>query len=124
MKLLAVAIGVTAALLLVYFTRPSPVLLRAAVPELQAPATDGKGDRLPPLHRDDEDAPLPDRRGADDLRPVHDAPSRELPARDSRNQQARQSSSDPVCGVKGRTWYSKANGWRYWRCNRPTGGRP
>jgi pyruvate dehydrogenase E2 component (dihydrolipoamide acetyltransferase) len=25
---------------------------------------------------------------------------------------------DPVCGTKGRTWYTKQNGWKYWRCNR------
>jgi hypothetical protein len=26
--------------------------------------------------------------------------------------------SDPVCGPRGRTWYTKDNGWKYWRCNR------
>jgi hypothetical protein len=26
--------------------------------------------------------------------------------------------ADPVCGARGRTWYTKDNGWRYWRCNR------
>jgi hypothetical protein len=25
---------------------------------------------------------------------------------------------DPVCGPRGRTWYVKDNGWKYWRCNR------
>jgi hypothetical protein len=25
---------------------------------------------------------------------------------------------DSACGAKGRTWYTKDNGWRYWRCNR------
>jgi hypothetical protein len=25
---------------------------------------------------------------------------------------------DSVCGPRGRTWYTKDNGWRYWRCNR------
>lgn len=25
---------------------------------------------------------------------------------------------DPVCGVKGRTYYIKKGGWRAWRCNR------
>jgi hypothetical protein len=25
---------------------------------------------------------------------------------------------DRVCGDKGRQWYTKANGWRYWRCIR------
>jgi hypothetical protein len=26
--------------------------------------------------------------------------------------------ADAVCGARGRTWYVKDNGWRYWRCNR------
>jgi hypothetical protein len=26
--------------------------------------------------------------------------------------------ADPVCGPRGRTWYVKENGWRYWRCVR------
>jgi hypothetical protein len=26
--------------------------------------------------------------------------------------------SDPVCGARGRTWYTKDNGWRAWKCNR------
>jgi hypothetical protein len=26
--------------------------------------------------------------------------------------------TDPVCGPRGRTWYTKDNGWRYWRCVR------
>lgn len=25
---------------------------------------------------------------------------------------------DRVCGQRGRTWYHRANGWAYWRCNR------
>ena len=25
---------------------------------------------------------------------------------------------DSVCGAKGRTWHTKDNGGRYWRCNR------
>lgn len=25
---------------------------------------------------------------------------------------------DPVCGPKGRYWYSNERGWRYWRCRR------
>jgi hypothetical protein len=25
---------------------------------------------------------------------------------------------DPVCGPRGRVWYTKDNGWRYWRCVR------
>jgi hypothetical protein len=26
--------------------------------------------------------------------------------------------ADPVCGAKGRTWYTRDNGWKYWRCTR------
>jgi hypothetical protein len=26
--------------------------------------------------------------------------------------------ADPVCGSRGRTWYTKDNGWRAWKCNR------
>jgi hypothetical protein len=26
--------------------------------------------------------------------------------------------ADPVCGPRGRVWYTKDNGWRYWRCVR------
>jgi hypothetical protein len=26
--------------------------------------------------------------------------------------------TDPVCGPRGRVWYTKDNGWRYWRCVR------
>ena len=26
--------------------------------------------------------------------------------------------ADPVCGPRGRTWYTKDNGYRYWRCVR------
>ena len=25
---------------------------------------------------------------------------------------------DPVCGARGRTWYTRDNGWKYWRCVR------
>jgi hypothetical protein len=25
---------------------------------------------------------------------------------------------DPVCGARGRTWYTRENGWKYWRCVR------
>jgi hypothetical protein len=25
---------------------------------------------------------------------------------------------DPICGPRGRTWYTKDNGYRYWRCNK------
>ena len=26
--------------------------------------------------------------------------------------------TDPVCGPRGRTWYTRENGWKYWRCQR------
>jgi hypothetical protein len=26
--------------------------------------------------------------------------------------------ADPVCGPRGRTWYTKDSGWKYWKCNR------
>jgi hypothetical protein len=26
--------------------------------------------------------------------------------------------ADPVCGPRGRVWYTKDNGWKYWRCVR------
>jgi hypothetical protein len=26
--------------------------------------------------------------------------------------------ADPVCGPRGRTWYTRENGWKSWRCNR------
>jgi hypothetical protein len=26
--------------------------------------------------------------------------------------------ADPVCGARGRTWYTRENGWKYWRCVR------
>jgi hypothetical protein len=66
---------------------------------------------------EEPDAVVPDPRRADDLRPVHAEARRELPASHSRDQQHRER-LDPVCGKRGRTWYTKANGWRYWRCNR------
>jgi hypothetical protein len=25
---------------------------------------------------------------------------------------------DPVCGARGRVWYTRDNGWRYWKCVR------
>jgi hypothetical protein len=31
---------------------------------------------------------------------------------------AKNAQVDSVCGAKGRTWYTKDNGWKYWRCNR------
>jgi hypothetical protein len=26
--------------------------------------------------------------------------------------------ADPVCGARGRAWYTRENGWKYWRCVR------
>jgi hypothetical protein len=99
-------IAVTAAVLVVYIGRPAAIAPAAPV-EHQAPiVAEGKADRLPLLSRSTQSAPEPPPDPLPVLRAQLEPPAPPKPR------------ADPVCGVKGRTWYTKDNGWKYWRCNR------
>jgi hypothetical protein len=100
-------IAVTAAVLGVYIARPAAVA-PAASGERQAPViAEGKSDRLPLPAPEPVVEPPPPKPVAI-VAPAAE-PSIALPLKPR---------ADPVCGPRGRTWYTKDNGWRYWRCNR------
>jgi hypothetical protein len=104
-------IAVTAAVLGIYIARPAAVAPAAPV-ERQAPiVAEGKSDRLPlPTPAVAElpvEAPAPKPVAIERIALPVEAPIAPLKPR-----------ADPVCGPRGRTWYVKENGWRYWRCNR------
>jgi hypothetical protein len=86
---------------------PAPVVLAAAPAALEPlPLPLAKGNRLDGVPRPPPPAPQPPPppppTAVAELAPALAAPK----------------PRDPVCGAKGRTWYTKDNGWRYWRCNR------
>jgi hypothetical protein len=116
-------IAVTAAVLGVYIGRPAAVAPAASV-ERQAPViAEGKSDRLPlPTPAVAElpvEAPQPKPVAIEHIEPAAPTPSTNRRASNCRDDCKRPGAEpDPVCGPRGRTWYTKANGWRYWRCNR------
>jgi hypothetical protein len=130
--LTAVTSGIAAASLLVAFFGREPARIAPPAVERVVVVSSGKSDReaitfaervatldVAPESMEAPNVVVPDQRRADDVRPVHAEIRRELPARDSRDQRhAEQSRVDPVCGKRGRVWYTKDNGWRYWRCVR------
>jgi hypothetical protein len=92
-------------LLAVYIGRPAP---SAVLVERQAPiVAEGKSDRLLlPAAEPIVEPPQP--KPVAIVAPAAE-PSIALPPKPR---------ADPVCGPRGRTWYVKENGWRYWRCVR------
>jgi hypothetical protein len=100
-------IAVTAAVLAVYIGRPATVAPAAPV-ELEAPlVADGKSDRLPLPTPAVAELPVEAPAAIERIALPVEAPIAPLKPR-----------ADPVCGPRGRTWYTRENGWRYWRCNR------
>jgi hypothetical protein len=103
-------IAATVSLLVVYIGWPAP---SAVLVERQAPiVAEGKSDRL--LLRAAEpivEPPAP--KPVAIVAPAAE-PSIALPLK----QPSPREGGDPVCGPRGRTWYTKANGWRYWKCVR------
>jgi hypothetical protein len=98
-------IAATAAVLVVYIGRPAP---SAVLVERQAPiVAEGKSDRLL-LSAAELPVEAPAPKPVAIVAPAAE-PSIALPPKPR---------ADPVCGPRGRTWYTRENGWRYWRCNR------
>jgi hypothetical protein len=96
-------IAATVSLLVVYIGWPAP---SAVLVERQAPiVADGKSDRL----LVEAPAPKPVAIVAPAAEPAIALPLKPPTPREG---------GDPVCGPRGRTWYVKENGWRYWRCVR------
>jgi hypothetical protein len=105
-------IAATAAVLGVYIARPAAVAPAAPV-ERQAPiVAEGKSDRLLlPAAEPIVEPPQP--------KPVAIvAPAAEPSIAPPLKPPTPREGGDPVCGAKGRTWYTRENGWRFWRCNR------
>jgi hypothetical protein len=100
-------IAATVSLLVVYIGWPAP---SAAIVERQAPiVAEGKSDRLLlPAAEPIVEPPAP--KPVAIVAPAAE-PSIALPLKPP-------SPRDPVCGARGRTWYTKDNGWKYWRCVR------
>jgi hypothetical protein len=103
-------IAATVSLLVVYIGWPAP---SAVMVERQAPiVAEGKADRLLlPAAEPIVEPPQP--KPVAIVAPAAE-PSIALPLKPPSPREG----GDPVCGPRGRTWYTKANGWRYWRCNR------
>ena len=117
----AFGIAATASLLIVYIGRP------AAPPpagiEHQAPMiAEGKSDRLPLPELPAALLNLPgtaEGRTQDAAIPGATRESKEAaPMTVVRAVGAASTRLDPVCGPRGRTWYTKDNGYRYWKCVR------
>jgi hypothetical protein len=100
-------IAATAAVLGVYIARPAAVAPAAPV-ERQAPIiAEGKSDRLLlPAAEPIVEPPQP--------KPVAIV----APAAEPSIAPPPKPHADPVCGPRGRVWYTKDNGWKYWRCVR------
>jgi hypothetical protein len=105
-------IAATVSLLVVYIGWPAP---SAAIVERQAPiVAEGKSDRLLiPAAELPVEPPQP--KPVAIVAPAAE-PSIALPV--EAPIAPLKPRADPVCGPRGRTWYTKDNGWRYWRCNR------
>ena len=103
-------IAVTAAVLGVYIGRPAP---SAVLVERQAPmVAEGKSDRLL-LFAAEPIVEPPQPKPVAIVAPAA-KPSIALPLKSPSPREG----GDPVCGPRGRTWYTRENGWRYWRCVR------
>jgi hypothetical protein len=98
-------IAATVSLLVVYIGWPAP---SAVLVERQAPiVAEGKSDRLLlPAAEPIVEPPQP--KPVAIVAPAAE-PSIALPPKPH---------ADPVCGPRGRVWYTKDNGWKYWRCVR------
>jgi hypothetical protein len=107
-------IAVTAAVLGVYIGRPAAVAPAAPV-ERQAPiVAEGKSDRLLlPAAEPIVEPPQPQPKPVAIV-----APAAEPSIARTLKPPSPREGGDPVCGPRGRTWYVKENGWRFWRCNR------
>jgi hypothetical protein len=103
-------IAATVSLLVVYIGWPAP---SAVLVERQAPiVAEGKSDRLLlPAAEPIVEPPQP--KPVAIVAPAAE-PSIALPLKPPSPREG----GDPVCGPRGRTWYTRENGWRYWRCNR------
>jgi hypothetical protein len=103
-------IAATVSLLVVYIGWPAP---SAVLVERQAPiVAEGKSDRLLlPAAEPIVEPPQP--KPVAIVAPAAE-PSIALPLKPPSPREG----GDPVCGPRGRTWYTKANGWRYWKCVR------
>jgi hypothetical protein len=98
-------IAATVSLLVVYIGWPAP---SAVLVERQAPiVAEGKSDRLLlPAAEPIVEPPQP--------KPVAIV----APAAEPSIAPPPKPHADPVCGPRGRVWYTKDNGWKYWRCVR------
>jgi hypothetical protein len=119
--LTATSTGIALASMLIAFAgrhEPAKVVVAAAKADRETISFVGMNGDMFINDEGPSDAAVPDQRRVDDVRPVYGAAPSELPARHSRDQRHSEPVVDPVCGKRGRTWYTKSNGWRYWRCNR------
>jgi hypothetical protein len=107
----AATFGIAAAvsLLVVYIGRPAPAVL---VERQALIVAEGKSDRLL-LPAADPIVEPPQPKPVAIVAPAAE-PSIALPPKPPSPREG----GDPVCGPRGRTWYTRENGWRYWRCNR------
>jgi hypothetical protein len=104
----AAAFGIAALSSLLVFTAAMKADRTIVRPESSGVA-EGKSDRLPlPAPELELEAPAPKPVAIERIAPVAEL----LPAAPLKSR------ADPVCGPRGRTWYTRENGWRYWRCNR------
>jgi hypothetical protein len=111
-------IAATVSLLDVYIGWPAP---SAVLVERQAPiVAEGKSDRLLlPAAEPIVEPPQPKPVAIERIEPAAPTPSTNRRASNCRDDCKRPGAEpDPVCGPRGRTWYTRENGWRYWRCNR------
>jgi hypothetical protein len=112
----AVLVAIAAVVLVAVLRQPDRAAHTAPLP--LGPALDavqrGKGDRLfVPNPTMPPEQPIPVEPTSELPKPI-DGPS----VRTYPNTTAVRAFRDPVCGAKGRTWFTRGNGWQYWRCNR------